>query len=301
MFLNNCAIFNEECGELAFGVLGRSNAGDTKTADFNHLNFVFSNLRVYMNASQGMRASSGHSEFVTPKSGRQCIKVESEEVQAVTAHMKSIIRALVSNKHRMYDGEKEGYRSSAAAHEHQLPLGDLIHFLGIDCQEFFARRAQKVETTLAKGFLLGVLDYQNVWPELKDINAAEAVRLREQGEGPLPDVEEDFGIDHGMEGAQEHVPAASAAAPERENEDYKHDKHNYDKDEKEEDENADIPDEEYLGVDLDGEGDVQSDEMYFEGNECNSDDGLGGPIWTSHIWLKQHIFTSLERPNGWLK
>jgi hypothetical protein len=268
MFLNNCAIFNEECGELAFGVLGRANVGDTKTNDFNHMNFVFSNLRVYMNASHGMRASSGHSEFESPKYGRHFIKPESEEVLAVTSHMKTIIRALTSNKYQMYDGDREGYRSIAQAHEHQVPLKDLKHFLGGDFEEMFVRRAERVEKTLAKGFLLGVPQYQIVWPELKVHNDAEALRLRELGEGQASEEDEEFGFDHDMEDAQPDV----AAAHEKENpeNDLEEDKH--DEDEPEEAQNARNMSEEIPEVpsDLD---DAQSDGEFFDDDDINSDEG----------------------------
>jgi hypothetical protein len=235
------------------------------------MNFVFSNLRVYMSASQGMRASSGHSEFQNPKYGRTFVKVDSDEVVAVVAHMKSMIRACVSNKHRMYDGEKEGYRSIAHAHDHQVALSDLKHFLGGDFDELFVRRAEKVEDFLAKGFLLGVPEYELIWPELKVLNDAEALRLRELGDMPDPIAEEEkeFVAAHPMDDDQQDEPASSAT----DNEDNKHEHDKLDKDEQSEDEQDVDASRDFLGVEIERYSEGEDDDGVYDDDNCDSDEG----------------------------
>ena len=242
IFINNCAIFNEEAGEMSFGVLAGTNVGDTKTADFNHMNTLYSNLRVYMSASQGMRLRSGNSEFVDPKHGRNYIKQSSEEVQTVGVYVNSIIRKLVRNRHGMYDGEKEGYQNDTKAKEHHVELDGVKHFLEPHFDGLFSRRAKRVATKMNERWLLKVRDYQTVWPEL--IIAAE---LDEVGFSPEAS-EEEFGDGEAQEDAAPHRDIHNAEIPSenryRENDNAEHDevddKHEHpsgDKDEKEPDEN----------------------------------------------------------------
>ena len=198
IFINNCAIFNEESGEMSFGVLAGANVGDTKTADFNHMNTLYSNLRVYMSASQGMRLSSGNSEFVDPKHGRNYIKPGSEEVQTVGAYVNSIIRKLMRQRHRMYDGEKEGYQNSTKAEDHQMELEGVKHFLQPHFNGLFSRRARKVETKMNERWLLKDREYQTVWPEL--ILAAEEDEYGFSSE----ELEEEFGDGEAQADAAPH-------------------------------------------------------------------------------------------------
>jgi hypothetical protein len=256
VFMNNCAIFNEESGELSFGVLAGANVGDTKTANFNHMNELYSNLRVYMSASHGMRVSSGNSEFKNPKHGRNFIKKDSAEVEAVTAYIKSMIRSLRRNRHQMYSGEKEGYSNSVKAHCHQIPLCDVKHFLAPSFVGVFRSRAIKIDTKLRQRFLLTNPEYQTDWPEL-----AIAAELDGQGFSES-ESEEDFGEG---EGAEDEIPIQ--VEENNQNADIQIEKNNRDKENHEND--CEDNKHEKSG---DGKDEVESDEDEGESSSDTEDE-----------------------------
>jgi hypothetical protein len=162
MFKESCAIFDEECGELSFSLLGRLQLASSGKASIAQVNRAYADLRTYVAASRDMRLTKHLSDFHL--GGRHTIKNQNQAVAATVQHFKAVIRALKTNNHTAYDGEKPGYRSKMAATSHQTALCDNVKFLGnpIDLHWMRQRAREKAHGKYEKAW---VYQFQAVWPK----------------------------------------------------------------------------------------------------------------------------------------
>lgn len=189
MYEESTTSCDEEPGEISFSVLGRATKGDTLCAHHPHMNKLYQDLRIYMEASKGLRQGRKLSEF--SKSGRCLVKEDSPAVAQVAAYLKGAIRALTVNRHPMYSGEKGGYRHGSVP-DSKVPLAGMVRFLARDLTGLYEAKARKAHSKVTQAFMH---EFSEIWPEAKSEEDAEDV-AEEKAEAVNAEGEQVFSGEH---------------------------------------------------------------------------------------------------------
>lgn len=102
MMQEHLSCFNEQIGELSFSSLAHAMVGDTKRADFAHINRLYKMGTATRTVVGDIKEEIGH---LYKSSDRITIKPDAPELLAVTAHMERTIAAMRSGAWMMYTNE----------------------------------------------------------------------------------------------------------------------------------------------------------------------------------------------------
>ena len=160
MMLNHLNCFNEEQGEISFGVLGRAMGGAPTGRDIDTTRrlYVMSNvIRRYM---LNFQDDLGHLDqiryyfTVTP---------EMDEVQAVGDRMITLIEDLAVNRFTWYEGTKASFKTlqqGLAHQEHRLEVEPLFKDDINDAYQKLYKKAKKMTHSR------WLEQFPGVWPEV---------------------------------------------------------------------------------------------------------------------------------------
>jgi hypothetical protein len=107
MFTKNFQVYNEEAGEMSFGLLARCVLGDTLQSKFDHLNDMYTLIHTYRAIDGDIRADV--SDNAPREAWRKHVETGSEELDATIAWLKALLRRIKHNDLKIYnDAGKDG-------------------------------------------------------------------------------------------------------------------------------------------------------------------------------------------------
>jgi hypothetical protein len=107
MFRHNFQVYNEEAGEMSFGLLARCVLGDTLQSKFDHLNDMYTLIHTYRSIDADVRADA--SDNAPREAWRKHVETGSEELDATIAWLKALLRRIKHNDLKVYnDAGKDG-------------------------------------------------------------------------------------------------------------------------------------------------------------------------------------------------
>lgn len=108
MMRDNMSIFNEELGEITFSMLARVVLGDSARSDFEHMRKMYSMVPLYREVKSSIMGDTGREDSIN---WRHDIKEQDENVLTVGMFFRQLIRGVVANTYRSYNGTKDCYKS----------------------------------------------------------------------------------------------------------------------------------------------------------------------------------------------
>lgn len=121
MMLDNLGVFDEEAGEIGFGILARCVVGDTRASKFEHLNDMYCLVHEYMEVDAEVRACA--TGTLAKDSWRKTFKVDSPEVVGAASFLRLLTRRLAHGDAKVYDGSPSGWTSLQKGQSHQVNRG----------------------------------------------------------------------------------------------------------------------------------------------------------------------------------
>jgi hypothetical protein len=180
MMDGNMSMFNEEFGEIFFGILSRCVLGDHIKSSFEHMNDIYKLLPIYRSIRNEIMKDHDNSKHSL--NWHHKIPINSEEVTATTFFFKQTIRAIYSRTYKSYAVKSKGYKWPAALKgrcKYNVPIVYNPN-VGDELDPLFGNIKQNLE-----GFFLH--KHQHVWPDAKaaydvggDVEVDEAVQQMDE-------------------------------------------------------------------------------------------------------------------------
>lgn len=178
MLMHDTSMLNEETGEMSFSVLSRCVVGDQNAAKFEYLNKMYILIPAFVQMEDDL---TGDLCKTGPKfNWRRKVKPDGEEVQAVGAFIKSMIRAASLNRLNEYDGKNKDsacYKDAIKGGASLRAVSSVTPFWMDDVtavlHQDLVKARHKTKTNFGS-------EYRAIWPEMKhDFNhpGARIVRL----------------------------------------------------------------------------------------------------------------------------
>ncbi len=165
MMRRNIHIFNEEYGEVFFSILGRSVLGDHVKSKFDHIRRLYRMLPQYREIKNDILSDQNTSGS---KSGRHIIDLDSDEVRVTKIFFQNVIRQVVSNKYKSYNGTKSSFSNRTTALSN-LTCDYIPVVYHTDVLTLVNVMFRLIKTDI-EGFFL--YNFTNIWPEA-DLNPDE--------------------------------------------------------------------------------------------------------------------------------
>jgi hypothetical protein len=159
MMDGNMSMFNEEYGEIFFGILSRCVLGDHVKSSFEHMNDIYRLLPVYRSVKKEIMKDHDNSKHSL--NWHHKIPVDSEEVNATAFFFKQVIRQICANTYDSY-AVKQSYKVPAVLDtlcRYNVPVVYNPN-VGDELEPLFGLIQQNLQ-----GFFLH--RFQATWPEAK--------------------------------------------------------------------------------------------------------------------------------------
>jgi hypothetical protein len=161
MLKSQPTLFNEEAGEMTFSQLARSVVGDTQQRKFEHMNRLYKLLHIYGDVEIDTLADVKGSAIEA--CSRKKINPKGDEVEAVTAFMKSRIREIRHQRLTEYDGKELSWKHKVHALGNLKPLKAKEPFMNGDMMPILDLNIEKAQNKFMNTDWAG--DYTDIWPE----------------------------------------------------------------------------------------------------------------------------------------
>ena len=114
MMKDDMCIVNEEYGELTYSILSRLVLGDHIKSDFEHMNKMFSMIPMYTGIRDDIFSDFGKAGSLN---WRHVIKPEDECVAHAVVFFKRLIREVVDDTYKSYNGKPDSFKNAKKASE----------------------------------------------------------------------------------------------------------------------------------------------------------------------------------------
>jgi hypothetical protein len=162
MLMGSLSTFNEEAGEISFGMLARSILGDTQKGKFAHLNKLYQQIHFYGQLESEM--GSEGAGFAKNGNWRKKLEPEGEVVETIALFVKQIIRQITQQSFRVYSGKPGGYKNSASASQTLVNVSNPVPLWLPDIETVLDVQLQKCKDKFHTFF---VEPYSDIWPECR--------------------------------------------------------------------------------------------------------------------------------------
>jgi hypothetical protein len=161
MMKDNTMICDEELGELCFSVLGRCVLGDTCKSSFEHVSNMFKLLPIYREVKDEIGGETRSSSIAW----RHKVTDDCDEVRSASLFFKRVIKQIVDNTYRSYDGSPSSFNSAHTAStsltKNYIPVVVIPQVVVDELPKLYAG----IESKLCGNWLSG---YTDMWPEAED-------------------------------------------------------------------------------------------------------------------------------------
>ena len=137
MMADDMGCVNEELGEIMFSMLAKVTSGHPGISDFDHMSRMFSLLPVYRDIKLDIHEDLGKKDTIN---WHHTIKVDDENVVMTGVFFRGLIRKVLNNTYRAYNGMRECYQNQESgvnnSTDHFLPVvysSDVIDSLVEQC------------------------------------------------------------------------------------------------------------------------------------------------------------------------
>ena len=162
MMARDMGVFNEEMGEITFSILSLVVRGDTQKSDFDHMNDMYSLLPLYRDIKEDVLTDHNVKNSL---SWRHKVKPRGEEVATAEVFFRKIIRQIVNNKYRPYDGKVS---HSTSAYKANLNLSTKmtprVYMTKLELDEYVTKTSETVRSDVNSYW---VHRNSDIWPESK--------------------------------------------------------------------------------------------------------------------------------------
>ena len=161
MMKTNMSMFNEELGELTFSILARSVLADHTKDDFSHMDRLFRLLRVYRDVKSDVVSDTSGSK--NSLNWRHKINKAGDEVNTTILFFKKIIRQMVSNTYRSYDGTPKCYSNAQNGSVLKVvPSSPAVYMTKVELDAYVKTQVTSIRADMNSNFLY---PYSHIWPE----------------------------------------------------------------------------------------------------------------------------------------
>ena len=166
MFEQNFSLFNEECGEASFSVLGRMVHGNATKKDIESMEQAWIRIHEIQEIDEEMERDSSR-KFKSDANHRKTIKPDSHEVRATVELFRGKIRQMKHDCFTVY-GDMKALKSMAAASSYQVPFERTKEFWQQSTVTWLKNQRQKADKfTGAWGY-----QFAHLWAEMDPFNVA---------------------------------------------------------------------------------------------------------------------------------
>jgi hypothetical protein len=190
MMEGNMSMFNEEFGEIFFGILSRCVLGDHIKSSFEHMNDIYKLLPVYRAIRDEIMKDHDNSKHSL--NWHHKIPVDSDEVAATALFFKGMIRRIYANTFESYEVNAGSYKYPAVLkgmNKYNVPV-----VFNPNVADELAPLFANIKHTLRGHFLY---PFQHSWPEAKaayDVGDMEVEAVaQELDDVKIPDGERVYG------------------------------------------------------------------------------------------------------------
>ena len=208
MLKDGMSVFNEESGELMFSILARCSLGDSGKNSFEYMNKMYSMIHMYRSVDDDIRNDMHRAG--PKRNWRLKITVDDEGLDATRGWLRGYIRKLKGNTMTFYDGLPEGFKNSAYAAKHQIPLDKHLTGETAKLPMFDPDRQRKELPTrlsrVANKYCVKAWAAENmgdIWPEFFPARKPASDDSDGQDDCISKDAEEDWAVESGDEEDEE--------------------------------------------------------------------------------------------------
>jgi hypothetical protein len=162
MLMGSLSTFNEEAGEISFGMLARSILGDTQKGKFAHLNKLYQQIHFYGQLETEL--GSEGAGFTKNGNWRKKIDPEGELVTSIAHFVNQLVRQMRQKAFRVYGGKPSGYKNAGPALQTYVNVSNPVPLWVFDIEVMLDVQMEKCKDKFLTFF---VEPYSDIWPECR--------------------------------------------------------------------------------------------------------------------------------------
>jgi hypothetical protein len=159
MFLANCSVFNEECGELSFSALARQVARGGSRSNFDQAHRQYELLKTGMQVAEDFRFELNGPQ-VSQRRGKT-IEAEGKDVQQTAFFFKRTINALRTRSYRHYD-KRLGKPNLKGDTRPTIRLRYMVKSMFKECEDLLDKPIHQVQRNFNKLYITEA--NKDIWP-----------------------------------------------------------------------------------------------------------------------------------------
>lgn len=157
MMQDNMSCVNEELGEIIFSMLAKVTSGGPTISDFDHMSQMFSLLPVYRDIKMDVHKDLGKKDSIN---WHHTIKANDENVLMTGVFFRGVIRRVLNNTFRSYNGLPECFANQESGMEHSTDRCLPVVYCD-DVMDSVVRQLTGIGRALTTRF---VHRYSDLWP-----------------------------------------------------------------------------------------------------------------------------------------
>jgi hypothetical protein len=162
MLMGSLSTFNEEAGEISFGMLARCILGDTQKGKFAHLNKLYQQIHFYGQLESELGAEGAG--FSKNGNWRKKVDPDGELVQTVATFVNQLVRQIRMETFKVYSGKPATYKLCGPAIKNLVSVSNPVPLWLPDILSVLDAQFEKCKQKFATFF---VEPYSDIWPECR--------------------------------------------------------------------------------------------------------------------------------------